>query len=221
MIHLCRVAKEDLFADPNRANVTLTLPGRGSSVVGGTLSDTLARAELEHVVLDGFFPYVTLDAAPRRGARVGLQEFGLPYASEPEVPRHLAWFLHQHATSSNGHGMRPDAILFNGGALTPLAIRERVVDILSRWFPTESGTPPWRPVVLTNTSLDLAVAYGAAYYGLVRRGQGVRIGGGSARAYYIGLGASSQDKSINPLITRQCYVWSAMAWRRGRRGPSR
>ena len=91
--------------------------------------------------------------------------------------------------------MRPDAILFNGGALTPLAIRERVVDILSRWFPAENGMPPWRPVVLTNTSLDLAVAYGAAYYGLVRRGQGVRIGGGSARAYYIGLGASSQDKS--------------------------
>ncbi|MBI3757186.1 MAG: Hsp70 family protein [Deltaproteobacteria bacterium] len=194
LTHLCRVAKEDLFADPNRASVTLTLPGRGSSVVGGTLSDTLARAELEQVVLDGFFPHVAPDATPRRGARVGLQEFGLPYASEPEIPRHLAWFLHQHATSSNGQGVRPDAILFNGGALTPLAIRERVVDILSSWFPAENGTP-WPPVVLTNTSLDLAVAYGAAYYGLVRRGQGVRIGGGSARAYYIGLGASNQDKS--------------------------
>ena len=149
LTHLCRVAKEDLFADPNRASVTLTLPGRGSSVVGGTLSDTLSRAELEHVVLDGFFPHVAPDATPRRGARVGLQEFGLPYASEPEVPRHLAWFLHQHASSSNGHGVRPDAILFNGGALTPFAIRERIVDILSRWFPAENGMPPWRPVVLT------------------------------------------------------------------------
>ncbi len=199
LTHLCRVAKEDLFADPNRASATLTLPGRGSSVVGGALSDMLTRAELEQVVLDGFFPPVALDATPRRSARVGLQEFGLPYASEPEIPRHLAWFLHQHATASNGMEVKPDAVLFNGGALTPLAIRERIVYILSSWFPAESGAL-WRPAVLTNASLDLAVAYGAAYYGLVRRGQGVRIGGGSARAYYIGLGgATNQDKSTDHL----------------------
>src|SRR4029434_10612415 len=76
LTHLCRMAKEDLFADPNQQSVALTLAGRGSAVVGGTLSDSLTRAEVEQVVLDGFFPHVDPDADPRRGARVGLQEFG-------------------------------------------------------------------------------------------------------------------------------------------------
>lgn len=191
LTHLCRVAKEDLFADSNRPSVTITLAGRGSVVVGGTLSDTVTREEIEKVVLEGFFPRVEREATPRRGARVGLQEFGLPYAAEPEIPRHLALFLRQHAIAADRPLVQPDAVLFNGGALTPLAIRERIVDILSSWFSAQEGTP-WRPTVLTNTSLDLAVAHGAAYYGLVRRGQGVRIGGGSARAYYIGLGAQPQ-----------------------------
>jgi len=208
LTHLCRMAKEDLFADPNRQSVALTLAGRGSAVVGGTLSDTLTRAEVEQVVLDGFFPHVDPDAVPRRGARVGLQEFGLPYATEPEIPRHLALFLRHHAQSSQGDLIKPDAIVFNGGALTPLAIRERIVEILSRWFPGVEGTP-WRPTVLTNVSLDLAVAYGAAYYGLVRRGQGVRIGGGSARAYYIGLGTPKHAAS-DGLISALCLVRHGM-----------
>ena len=191
LTHLCRVAKEDLFADPNRPSATLTLAGRGSAVVGGTLTDVVTREEVERIVLEGFFPRVNFDAKPRRGARVGLQEFGLPYAMEPEIPKHLALFLQQHASAVGIGAARPDAVLFNGGALTPLAIRERIVDILAGWFPQED----WRPTVLTNTNLDLAVAYGAAYYGLVRRGQGVRIGGGSARAYYIGLGKPQEGQT--------------------------
>ncbi|MBM4258813.1 MAG: hsp70 family protein [Deltaproteobacteria bacterium] len=186
LTHLCRVAKEDLFADPNRQSVPITLAGRGSAVVGGTLSDALNRDELERTIVEGFFPVVNVDNFPRRSARVGLQEFGLPYATEAEIPRHLAFFLHQHAQTTG----RPDAILFNGGALTPHVIRERIVDIVSRWF--AAANENWRPTVLTSTSLDLAVAYGAAYYGLVRRGQGVRIGGGSARAYYIGVDMQTQ-----------------------------
>lgn len=206
----CRMAKEDLFADPNRQSVTITLAGRGSAVVGGTLSDTLGREELEQVILDGFFPVIDSDVGPRRSARVGLQEFGLPYATEPEIPRHLSLFLRQHAGTTNGLLMRPDAILFNGGALTPLAIRERIVDILSGWFSgTQSG--PWRPAVLTTTSLDLAVAYGAAYYGLVRRGQGVRIGGGSARAYYLGIGAQEEERAASDgTVTALCLVRHGM-----------
>ena len=205
LTHLCRVAKEDLFADANRQNVPITLAGRGSSVVGGTLSDALSRDELEQTIVDGFFPVVDVDAFPRRSARVGLQEFGLPYATEAEIPRHLAFFLHQHAVTTG----RPDAVLFNGGALTPLAIRERMVDILSRWF--SSPDENWRPTVLTSTSLDLAVAYGAAYYGLVRRGQGVRIGGGSARAYYIGIGAQAQNRlTTNDTVHALCLVRHGM-----------
>jgi molecular chaperone DnaK (HSP70) len=206
----CRMAKEDLFADPNRQSVTITLAGRGSAVVGGTLSDNLTREELEQVILNGFFPVVDSDVGPRRSARVGLQEFGLPYATEPEIPRHLSLFLRQHAGSTHGSLMRPDAVLFNGGALTPLAIRERIVDILSGWF-SEAQDSQWRPTTLTTTSLDLAVAYGAAYYGLVRRGQGVRIGGGSARAYYLGIGAQGKEQTtMDGTVNALCLVRHGM-----------
>ncbi|MGH7961344.1 MAG: Hsp70 family protein, partial [Candidatus Binatia bacterium] len=133
LTHLCRIAKEDLFADPNRQSVTLALAGRSSAVVGGTLSDTLRREEVEQIVLDGFFSVIGPDAVPRRAARAGLQEFGLPYATEPEIPRHLALFLQQHASNQLSVvscqlsdlppqlPVRPDAVLFNGCALTPLA----------------------------------------------------------------------------------------------------
>jgi molecular chaperone DnaK (HSP70) len=208
LTHLCRVAKEDLFADVNQPSVTVTLTGRGSSVVGGTLSDTLSREEVEQIVLEGFFPRVDAEATPRRSARVGLQEFGLPYASEAEIPRHLALFLRQHGAADDGMMLKPDVLLFNGGALTPLAIRDRIVEIVSSWFPTEGATA-WRPAVLTSTSLDLAVAYGAAYYGLVRRGQGIRIGGGSARAYYIGLGSTGQG-SADGHVQALCLVRHGM-----------
>lgn len=206
----CRMAKEDLFADPNRQSVIITLTGRGGAVVGGTLSDTLGREELEKVILEGFFPLVDADAGPRRGARVGLQEFGLPYATEPEIPRHLSLFLRQHAGTANGPLLRPDAVLFNGGALAPLAIRERIVAILSSWFSEPPGDP-WRPIALSATSLDLAVAYGAAYYGLVRRGQGIRIGGGSARAYYLGVSAQEKEPSTTAgTVTALCLVRHGM-----------
>jgi hypothetical protein len=205
LTHLCRVAKEDLFADPNRQRVPITLAGRGSAVVGGTLSDALSREDLERTIIEGFFPVVNVDDFPRRSARVGLQEFGLPYATEAEIPRHLAFFLHQHAQTTG----RPDAILFNGGALTPHLIRERIVDIVSRWFSDPNET--WQPTVLRSTSLDLAVAYGAAYYGLVRRGQGVRIGGGSARAYYIGVGAQQEaTPSMSEAVHALCLVRHGM-----------
>ena len=188
LCHLCRMAKEELFADANRDRIPLSLAGRGSAIVGGTLTDHLTRDEVESVVLNGFFPRLDSGCLPRRGARAGLQEFGLPYASEPEIPRHLALFLRQHATPDTAETVaRVDAVLFNGGALAPLAVRERLLDILSDWF-SPASAPAWRPSVLSNTSLALAVAQGAAYYGLVRRGNGIRIGGGSARAYYIGIG---------------------------------
>ena len=165
----------------------IRLAGRGRAVVGGVLSGSLARREVEELVIDGFFPLTPPDAAPRKSARAGLQEWGLPFASEAEVSRHLAAFVRQHAGDRAVDGDqplgRPDAILFNGGALKPAIIRDRLRDLLASWG---DGTAP---DVLRSTDLDLAVARGAAYYGLVRRGLGVRIGGGSARAYYLGLAA--------------------------------
>ena len=152
------------------------------------------------MILDGFFPSVKADARPRREGQAGLheaslREFGLPYEAEPEILRHVSLFLSRHADDVDvapaSHGLaQPDAILFNGGALTPLAIRERIANTLAAWFQTD-GHDAWQPAILSHTNLDLAVAHGAAYYGMVRRGQGVRIGGGSARSYYIGVGGDT------------------------------
>lgn len=185
LTNLCRDAKEQLLATAPPAGVAVHLGGRGRAVIGGALQSELRREEVERLVLDGFFPLVPADARPRRAPRAGLQEWGLPFAAEAEVSRHLAAFLAQHAGDRLGDDETalgfPDAVLFNGGALTPALIRSRLCELLASW----SGGRPL--TVLESASLDLAVSRGAAYYGLVRRGLGVRIGGGSPRAFFLGL----------------------------------
>ncbi len=172
LVQACRTAKEKLLSEPARPSWAITLAGRGSKLIGGALRDELSRAEVEELVLDGFFPRVPVDAAPER-RRAGIAEFGLPYASDAGITRHAAAFLRLH-------GARPTAVLWNGGVLKAQAIRERVLEVLSSWL----GAPPR---VLENADPDLAVARGAAYYGLARRGLGLRIGGGAARAYYVAV----------------------------------
>jgi molecular chaperone DnaK (HSP70) len=172
LVQACRTAKEKLLSEPDRTSWAITLAGRGSKLIGGSLRDELTRAEVEELVLDGFFPRVPADAAPER-RRAGIAEFGLPYASDAGITRHAAAFLRLH-------GARPTAVLWNGGVLKAQGIRDRVLDVLGSWL----GAPPR---VLENADPDLAVARGAAYYGLARRGLGQRIGGGAARAYYIAV----------------------------------
>jgi hypothetical protein len=108
---------------------------------------------------------------------------GLPYVSDPGITRHLAGFLH---AQSAGAARPPDALLFNGGVFQPAVLRERVVDVMRKWYGGD-----WQPLVLTNPSLDLAVAWGAAYYGWLRQTGGRRIGGGIARSYYIAVNADA------------------------------
>ncbi len=175
LVHACRLAKETLLGDAAPAEVPITVASRGSRLIGGTLRDQITRAELERVLFDGFFPVATADATPVRG-RGGLQEMGLPYASDPAVTRHLASFLARHGAA------RVDAVLFNGGAMTPVALRARVLGQLAAWQP---DAPP--PRELEAIAPELAVAVGAAYYGLVRRGLATRIRGGTPRAFYIGV----------------------------------
>jgi len=172
LVQACRVAKEKLLSDEGRASWTVTIAGRGAKLIGGSLRDELTRAEVEELVLDGFFPRVGADAAPS-GRRTGIQEFGLPYAADPAITRHAAGFLRAHRA-------RPTALLFNGGVMKSEGITTRVVEVLGSWW----GAPPR---VLANTQPDLAVARGAAYYGLARRGRGLKIAGGAARAYYVGV----------------------------------
>ena len=75
-------------------------------------------------------------------------------------------------------------MLFNGGVFDAPLLRERMIEVIRRWF--SGDDVDWRPQVLENERRDLAVARGAAYYGMVRRGLGVRIAAGLARSYFIG-----------------------------------
>jgi molecular chaperone DnaK (HSP70) len=194
--HSARVAKENLFADLKMAASAVTVLGRGRKLMGGTLQGELSRAEVEKVLLEGFFPDCPPDAVPRLQRTVGLQELGLPYASDPAVSKHLAYFLQRNADvlaermpgrRGRKKASQPTAVLFNGGVFKAAPLRARLVQILNHWAKA-SGGPPVK--VLEDTDLDLAVARGAAYYGLVRRGRGIRIRGGTARAYYVGVETS-------------------------------
>jgi molecular chaperone DnaK (HSP70) len=179
----CRSAKEVLLGPQPPASYTVTVMGRGRQVIGGAQHTALAPADVRKLIFDGFLPLVPRDAEPARGARAGLHEMGLPYVSDPAITRHLAVFLKRHQQGTAPEA--PQAILFNGGVFQPAALRERLVEVLRNWYQTPEQ--PWQPLVLSNPSLDLAVAWGAAYYGWLRHTGGRRIGGGIARSYYVGV----------------------------------
>jgi molecular chaperone DnaK (HSP70) len=183
--HSCRVAKERLLADPNGRSEPVVILGRGSSLIGGTIRTELSREEVEKILLDGFFPITERDEYPHEKPRVGMREMGLPYEADPAVTRHLARFLGRQAQSgteeTGAEVAFPSAVLFNGGVMKSGLIRERILSVLNRWH----GDDGLRE--LASVDLDLAVARGATYYGLARLGRGIRIRGGIARPYYIGI----------------------------------
>jgi hypothetical protein len=191
-----RQAKEALFADESLPSAPVAIPGRGSSLVGGAIRAELLREELLATLVDGFFPRVEVSARPAAPRRTGLTTLGLPYAADPAVTRHLAAFLSRHRASLGEAApvplagkafLHPSAILFNGGVMKAPALAGRIEEVLAAWLAAE-GAPP--PRVLPAGDLDLAVARGAAAYGWVREGHGIRIRGGTARAYYVGVEAA-------------------------------
>jgi molecular chaperone DnaK (HSP70) len=190
--HSCRLAKERLFQEKKLASAPVTVLGRGSKVIGGTIKSDLARSDVEQVLVEGFFPKCPGDAEPQRQRAAGLQELGLPYAADPAISKHLAQFLARNAEvlserSPAKRGKKklsqPTTVLYNGGVFKAEPLRQRLIDIFNSWNQTPIKE-------LHGTDLDQAVAEGAAYYGLVRRGQGIRIRGGAARSYYIGVETS-------------------------------
>jgi molecular chaperone DnaK (HSP70) len=186
----CRSAKEVLLGEHPVESYTVTIMGRGRQVIGGAQHAALTPAEVQRLIFDGFLPLVPRDAEPQRGARTGLHEMGLPYVGDPAITRHLAAFLKRHLPPT-GAEEAPQAILFNGGVFQPVALRDRLVEVLRHWYDTPGH--PWHALVLSNPSLDLAVAWGAAYYGWLRHSGGRRIGGGIARSYYVGVETASPD----------------------------
>ncbi len=155
-------------------------------------------------MLDGFFPFVERDSEPNRGARAGLHEMGLPYVSDPAITRQLSGFLKTHTMSGESESVVPNAILFNGGVFQPAILRERVVDVLKKWYATPEN--PWEPLVLTNPSLDLAVSMGAAHYAWLKHTGGKRIGGGIPRSYYIAIESKAESNGKDEKKTVLCVV---------------
>ena len=194
--HQCRIAKEKLFESRKTQKSPVTLLGKGTKLIGGTLKTELAREDLDQVLVEGFFPKVASDELPARQRRVGFQELGLPYAADPAITKHLARFLSEQVRSSpESAGIRrgrsglacPTHILFNGGVMKAAVLRDRVVEVLNNWLRQEGLDALKAEQILEAPDLEHAVARGAAYYGKARRGRGVRIRSGASRTYYIGI----------------------------------
>lgn len=197
LTHGARQAKEALFLDSQLEKVPVAIPTRGSALMGGTLKVELTREILTRVLTDGFFPRVGAGDRPVTARRTGLTQVALPYAQDAGVTRHLAAFLSRQAQAlaasaevppglvAEGRSfVHPTAVLFNGGVFRAAVLRERLLEVLNGWMEGEGGTPARE---LEGADLDHAVARGAAYYGWVRQGHGIRIRGGTARSYYVGV----------------------------------
>ena len=211
----CRQAKELLFSDEKLDKAALTIPGRGSSLIGGAIKAELLRDELTRILTDGFFPVTPVTEMPQTGRRAGLAQMSLPYAQDAAVTRHLASFLQRQARAfASAHEVpvqftgqsfvHPTAVLFNGGVFKAAALKSRVLEVLNHWLQSDGGQ---NIKELTGVDLDLAVSRGASYYGWVRQGHGLRIRGGTARSYYVGVEtATPAVPGIEPPIRALCVA---------------
>lgn len=202
LIHAARGAKERLLSGDDK-EIPIAVATRGSKLMGGTLRTELTRDEVTSILVEGFFPPCKKSDVPATRPRTGLMQVGLPFAQDPAVTKHLAAFLSRQAGAGAGKGemLRPTCILFNGGVMKSDALRDRVLETLNSWFP---GSPVR---ILSGTDMDHAVAKGAAAYALARRGKGIRIRGGTARAYYVGIeGAAPAVPGVPPPLTLMCVA---------------
>lgn len=194
LTHSCRDAKEKIFTDLSIDQIPLVVANRSSSLIGGALRTELTREEVNNVLVEGFLPRVSAGDRPLVRPRTGLRTTGLPYAQDAAITRHLAAFLGKQQSATDDlkdvnlpeHAtfLHPTAVLFNGGVLKAQALADRLIEVLNSWLAAEAA-PEAR--LLAGADLDLAVARGAAYYGYVRKGKGVRIKGGTAASYYVGV----------------------------------
>ncbi|MDP1772148.1 MAG: Hsp70 family protein [Methylobacter sp.] len=214
LTHSCRDAKEKLFNHSELDNIPLVVASRGSSLIGGTLRTELTREEVNRVLVEGFLPKVAVSDRPVSRPRTGLRSAGLPYAQDAGITRHLAAFLAKQQGAADelkdinlpehASFLHPTAVLFNGGVLKAGALADRLMDVLNSWLRSEQA-PEAR--LLTGADLDLAVARGAAYYGYVRKGKGVRIKGGTAASYYVGIeSAMPAVPGLAPEIQALCIA---------------
>ncbi|MFN8599066.1 MAG: Hsp70 family protein [Candidatus Binatia bacterium] len=196
LVLACREAKERLLGDDPPESMPLSILGRGKKLIGGTIRAELKRDDVDALLLDGFLPVVDASARAATVAESGLSEIGLPFAADAAITRHLATFLSSHRAVASGDDadasvadglIHPTALLFNGGVMQASAMQRRVADVLGAWARAAKVA---EPRILPGSDLTHAVARGAAYFGIARRGRGVRIRGGTARSYYVGVASA-------------------------------
>lgn len=194
LLEQCRIAKERLLAEDAPAQMPVTLLGSGSKLIGASRSTNLTQDEVKQIALEGFLPLSDLSDVPSK-KRSGVVEFGLPYAADPAISKHIAAFLHLHASAAHkalqpqleatvtehNNDIVPDALLLNGGMFRSREMANRIALLLDKW---RGGRPPR---LLENRHPDLAVAYGAVSYALARQNKQLKIGGGAARNYFLVL----------------------------------
>jgi hypothetical protein len=216
LTYACRTAKENLLSDSDVQTMPIVVPSRGSKLIGGSIRTDLTREEVSAVILEGFFPQVDAAARPAVRTRAALTQLGLPFAQDAAVTRHLAAFLGRQVaaldelegftnrTDPGASFLHPTAVLFNGGVFKSGILAERTLATINGWLAAERAQPAR---LLTGADLDLAVSRGAAYYGYVRRGRGVRIRGGTARAFYVAVESSMPAiPGMEPLIQALCVA---------------
>jgi hypothetical protein len=221
IVQACRDAKEQLLLESDINEVAIAIPSRGSKLLGGTLRTSLTREEVNETLVEGFFPQVNIDEHPVTTRRSALSQKGLPYAQDPAISRHLAAFLSKQASAANdvladtvdndfatqneaNSFIKPTAILFNGGVLKSPVIAERMLSIINRWL---EDTNSDKARLLSDADLDLGVSIGASYFGHVKQGKGVRIRGGLASTYYVGIeSAMPAIPGMEPPIEALCIA---------------
>lgn len=179
--HSCRTAKEALLSPNGPATHGVSVLGRGRKLIGGTVSVEVERRSVSDLLVDGFFPHCERTDQPLHQRASGFREIGLPFESDTAVTRHLAAFLQSHGDEP-ANPIRPTHVLFNGGVFKAEALQRRLLEVLGEWF---AGNSP--RMLEGEHDLDHAVARGAAYYGWTKQQGGMRIRGGTARAYYVGI----------------------------------
>lgn len=197
--HGCRGAKERLLTDFELDEHPVAIQGRGSRLIGGTIRTSVSRSDVDEILLEGFFPQCDVSTRPKESRALGLAEWGLSYAADTAITSHLAAFLSQHAAalesfpgaaaevSSWSGFVVPTAVMFNGGVFRSSLLRQRIMDVVGSWAAEAGGQPPRQ---LQARDVDRAVALGSSYYAWVREGRGLRIRGGTARSYYVGVEAA-------------------------------
>lgn len=194
LCHRCREAKERILG-LGETIVRITLKGEGRSLIAGTLTAELNRQDVEGKIFEEFFPFIDPDENLDIDCGKIINDFGLPFEKETAITKHILSFLEKHRVDVKARLSKksmPDFILFNGGTLKPDIVQKRIREAIGKWFGvTESEFPQ----ILENKAPELAVGIGAAYYGLVKMGQGVKVGSGSPRSYYIGISVKNEKNS--------------------------